>query len=609
MSTSAEEPKQAQPATPEDLGFDPTALRKKYREERDRRIRPDGNEQYTEVKGEFTYYLDDPYVAPLEREPLFDEVEVVVIGGGFGGLLAGERLLEAGVEDIRMIERGGDFGGTLYWNRYPGAQCDIESYVYLPLLEELGYMPKEKYSHAPEILAHSRAIGERFDLYRNACLQTSVTELRWDEDIACWIVSTNHGDAMKARFVVMANGPLDRPKLPGISGIEKYKGHSFHTSRWDYAYTGGDSSGNLTKLDDKRIGIIGTGATAVQCVPHLGAAAKQLYVFQRTPSSIDVRGNRPTDPEWAERLESGWQVGRMENFNSLVSGGIQEEDLVNDGWTEIIRNLLVLVRKDKADVGSREGLESTMEIADFQKMNSIRARVDELVENEAAADALKPWYRQFCKRPCFHDDYLPTFNRPNVTLVDTKGHGVERVTEKGVVANGREYEVDCLIYATGFEVGTEYTRRAGYELIGRDGVKLSEKWKDGMSTLHGMHSRGFPNCFMLSPAQAGFTANFPHALNEQSKHVAYIIDHARENDARTVEASEKAESDWVETIIQLARLGRKFLESCTPGYYNNEGKPGDRSGQNTSYGAGSPAFFKLLEDWRNEGSLEGLELT
>ncbi len=609
MSSAAETPAPS-PATPSaaELGFDPEALRRKYREERDKRIRPDGNDQYLEVKAEYAHYLDDPYTAPIVREPLTDEVEIAVIGGGFGGLLAGARLREAGFEVIRMIERGGDFGGTWYWNRYPGAQCDIESYVYLPLLEELSYVPKEKYSHAPEILEHSRAIARRYDLYRDACFQTAVTAMRWDEDAARWTIETNRGDAMRARFVVMANGPLDRPKLPGIPGIRDFRGHSFHTSRWDYAYTGGDASGGLDKLGDKRVAVIGTGATAVQCVPHLGAAAKHLYVFQRTPSSIDVRGNRPTDPEWAGSLEPGWQQRRMENFNVLVSGGIEKEDLVNDGWTEIIRNLLVLVREDKAKVGSREELYETMQLADYQKMNAIRARVEEVVEDPATAEALKPWYRQFCKRPCFHDDYLPTFNRPNVTLVDTEGRGVERITERGVVANGTEYEVDCIIYATGFEVGTDYTRRAGYELTGRDGITLTEKWKDGMATLHGMHSRGFPNVFVLSPAQAGFTANFPHALNEQSRHVAYILSHAREHGVRTIEASAEAEAEWVETILELARLGRRFLEECTPGYYNNEGKPGERSGQNASYGAGSPAFFELLARWREEGSLAGLEL-
>lgn len=592
----------------EKLGFDPDALREKYRAERDKRLRRDGNDQYLEVKGEFAHLVDDPYVAPgFTREPLHDEVEVVVIGAGFGGLLAGARLHEAGVRDIRLIERGGDVGGTWYWNRYPGAQCDIESYIYLPLLEEVGYIPKEKYSFAAEILAHARAIAEKYDLYDGACFQTEVTAMEWDEASSRWIISTNRGDRMKARFVCMANGPLNRPKLPGIAGIETFKGHTFHTSRWDYDYTGGTSAGGLTGLTDKRVGIIGTGATAVQCVPYLGKYAKQLYVFQRTPSSIDVRGNKPTDSEWAAGLEPGWHQHRMENFNTLVSGGIADEDLVRDGWTDIIRNLLLIVRNEDEPDLSPEALGQKMEVADFQKMEQIRARANELVDDPQTADALKPWYRQFCKRPCFHDDYLPTFNLPNVELIDTHGKGVDRVTETGIVVGDTEYEIDCLILATGFEVGTDYTRRAGYDIVGRGGVRLSEKWADGMRTLHGMHGHGFPNCFIMSPAQAGFTANFPHLLNEQSTHIAYIVKTCAESNYRVVEATQDAEDEWVETISRLNRRARKFLESCTPGYYNNEGKPGERSGQNAPFGGGSMAFFALLKEWRAEGNMNGLE--
>jgi cyclohexanone monooxygenase len=591
------------------LGFDPDALKARYRAERDKRLRAEGNEQYREIKGEFAHYLDDPYVAPgFRRESLTDEVEVVVVGGGFGGLLAGARLREAGIEDIRLIEKGGDFGGTWYWNRYPGAACDIESYIYLPLLEEIGYMPVEKYSRAPEILRHSRAIGEKFDLYKNACFQTEVTALRWDDKSSRWIVETNRGDRMRARFVVMANGPLHRPKLPGIRGVETFKGHSFHTSRWDYDYTGGDSFGNLTGLKDKRVGIIGTGATAVQCVPHVGASAKQLYVFQRTPSSIDVRANRPTDPDWAKSLPLGWQQRRMDNFNVLVSGGFQEEDLVGDGWTDIIRNLLFLARRPETPNATQNPAE-LMQLADFKKMEQIRARVDSVVTDPETAEALKPYYNQFCKRPCFHDEYLDTFNRPNVELIDTNGQGVGRITEKGIVVDGKEYEVDCLIYATGFEVGTSYTRRSGYEVYGRGGHALTDKWSDGASTFQGFHVNGFPNCFIVSNVQSGFTANFPHMMNEQSKHIAYIVKHCADRQVRTVEASKEAEEAWVQTIVSLAIMRQRFLEECTPGYYNNEGKPSALAARNGSYGAGAIAFVKVLGDWRAEGSLKGLELT
>jgi cyclohexanone monooxygenase len=594
-------------ARPTDLGFDPDALKARYLVERDKRLRGDASEQYVEIKGQFAHYLDDPYVAPINRAPLTDEVGVVVIGGGFGGLLAGARLREAGVQDVRIIEKGGDFGGTWYWNRYPGAACDVESYIYLPLLEELGYIPLEKYSKAVEILAHSRAIGKFFKLYDNACFQTEVTTLRWQEESAYWIVSTNRGDAMKARHVVMASGPLHRPKLPGIPGVETFKGHSFHTSRWDYGYTLGDCNGGLSGLKDKRVAIIGTGATAVQCVPHLGTWAKDLYVFQRTPSSIDVRANRPTDAEWAKSLEPGWQQRRMENFNILVSGGFQDENLVNDGWTDIIANLLIMSRKSgegklTADVAK------VVQLADFKKMESIRARVDSVVRDKATAEALKPWYNQFCKRPCFHDEYLDTFNRPNVHLVDTQGKGVERITEHSIIANGREYEVDCLIYATGFEVNTGYTRRAGVEIYGRDGISLTDKWANGVSTLHGMQSRGFPNCFIISNSQAGLTVNFPHMINEQAKHLAYIVKQCIDRQVRIAEVSQDAEDAWVEKVIKSALIGKRFQEECTPGYYNNEGQPSALAARNGPFGAGSIAFIGLLEAWRASGKLEGLEL-
>ncbi len=599
-----------QPAR-KDLGFDPDALREKYRAERDKRLRADGNQQYTEIAGEFAHYLDDPYVTPgYTRDPLTDEVDVAVVGGGFGGLLAGARLREAGVKDVRLIEKGGDFGGTWYWNRYPGAACDVESYVYLPLLEEIGYLPVEKYTRAPEILAHCRAIGKYFDLYADACFQTEVTEMRWDEAASRWIIHTNRGDAMKARYVIMANGPLHRPKLPGIAGVESFKGHSFHTSRWDYEYTGGDANGGLEGLKDKRVGIIGTGATAVQCVPHLGAAAKQLYVFQRTPSSIDVRGNRPTDPDWAAGLTPGWQQRRMDNFNILVSGGFQDEDLVNDGWTEIIRNLLILARRDhEAGVAPpSQNPGEILELADFQKMEQIRSRVESMVADKATAEALKPYYRQFCKRPCFHDDYLATFNRPNVTLVNTDGKGVDNITETSVWANGQEYEVDCLIYATGFEVGTEYARRSGYELYGRDDVSLTQHWANGVKTLHGIHTRGFPNCFIVSNSQSGFTVNYPHMLNEQAKHLAHIVAECLDSQVRAIEVTEEAQTEWVETILSMAVQREKFAAECTPGYYNNEGKPNPKAIQNSPYGAGPIAFVKVLEDWRAEGSMTGLEV-
>jgi len=596
---------------PETLGFDFEAVREKYREERDKRIRTDGNEQYQQIAGDFAHYVEDPHVeAPIERAALEDTIDVVIIGGGFGGLIAGGRIREAGVDSIRIIEAGGDFGGTWYWNRYPGAQCDIESYIYMPLLEELKYVPTEKYAHGPEILAHAQAIGHHYGLYDEALFQTKVTALEWDDGDQRWTVRTDRGDAMQARFVVMANGPLSNPKLPGIPGVESFRGHSFHTSRWDYDYTGGDTTGGLTKLADKRVGIIGTGATAIQCVPHVGRHAKSLHVFQRTPSSVDARNNAPTSADFTASLEPGWQQRRMDNFNILVGGGFQDEDLVGDGWTAIFRLLMATMRGDAGSPLTPEEIALQVEIADMTKMEEIRERVTEFVDDPATAEALKPYYRQFCKRPCFHDDYLPTFNRDSVSLVDTQGQGVDRITETGVVVGNTEYPLDCLIFATGFEVGTSFWRRAGYDLFGRDGVALSEKWKDGMSTFHGFHTRGFPNVFFMVGLQSGLTPNIPHALNEQSQYLAHVIGHALQNGHATIEASEQAERDWVRMIQDGAGRNSDFQESCTPGYYNNEGRPGDGDGWfGGFYPDGSEALFEMWREWRATGAFEGLEFS
>ncbi|WP_293679194.1 NAD(P)/FAD-dependent oxidoreductase [uncultured Phenylobacterium sp.] len=594
-----------------DLDFDPEALRQKYQAERDKRLRPEGNDQYVEVKGKFAHYLDDPYVKREERAPLTDQVDVAIIGAGFGGLLAGARLREAGVKDIRVIEAGGDFGGTWYWNRYPGAQCDIESYCYLPLVEELGYMPKEKYSFAPEIYEHSQRIAKHYNLYENAAFQTRVTGMTWDDKTALWTITTDRGDAMKARFVISCTGPLNRPKLPSIPGIDTFKGHTFHTSRWDYEYTGGNHQGGLTKLRDKRVAIIGTGATAIQSVPFLGEYAKQLYVFQRTPSSVDLRGNKPTDVDWFKTLKPGWQRERRLNFNNMVTGQPVEEDMVQDGWTEIFRTLAAGFALGAGEKFSMEDGALGAEIADFKKMNQVRRRVDDTVKNPEAAEKLKPWYRQMCKRPTFNDDFLPTFNRPNVELVDTsEGKGVERITEKGLIANGVEYEVDCIIFATGFEVGTSWWRRQGYDPVGKGGVKLSEHWGEGMKTLHGFFSHNFPNYFLMGMSQNGGSVNLTHVLDDQAQHITWLIGEVEKRQKRYLEPTAEAEHEWVEELRKLAVMNTSFLEACTPGYYNAEGKIGQGGGMGfpQTYTPGAGAFNALLAKWRENTDMPGLTL-
>ncbi|OJD14488.1 hypothetical protein AJ78_05172 [Emergomyces pasteurianus Ep9510] len=586
------------------MHIDSEALRAKYRAERDKRVRDDGISQYIELD---TEVLVDQYADPnFKRDPVEKHVEFLIVGGGWGGQLIAANLQKAGISDLLIVEKAGDFGGVWYWNRYPGAACDTEAYIYMPLLEELGYMPTEKYARSKELLKHAQAVGKHFGLYEKSLFQTEVLALEWNEGTQRWTATTNRNDKITAKFVATSSGPLHNPKLPGIPGIGTFRGHTFHTTRWDYNYTGGDSTGGLDKIGDKRIGIIGTGATSVQAIPHLAEGAGHLYVFQRTPSSIDHRKDGPTDQEWAKKLTPGWQRKRMENFNIIVTGGHQDEDLVNDNWTDILRNLAVYGGPEQ-ETASEAGQER-LQLADFNKMNQIRSRIDKFVKDPATAEKLKPWYNQFCKRPCFHNEYLNAYNRPNVTLVDTDGKGVERITEKGIVANGKEYELDCIIYATGFEYAVIYSNRSTMVVRGRDGITLNDKWaKEGACTLHGFHSRGFPNLFTVSLLQSGLTPNLTHMLTEQAEHIAWIVAECQKRKVNTIEASEAAQKQWTETIIELGKLQAGFVQECTPGYYNNEGKPSELLLRNSPYGLGSPAFIKLLDDWRKAGQLEGLE--
>ncbi len=594
--------------------IDKEALKQKYAAERDKRLRADGNKQYRRLAGtHLAHYLQDPYTPVTPREPKTDHVTVAFIGGGFAGLVTGARLVEAGVTDVRIIDKAGDFGGTWYWNRYPGAQCDTASFVYMPLLEETNHMPTEKYAHAPEILEHCQRIGKQFGLYDNALFHTEVTDLEWDDARSVWIVRTSRDDEFTAQFLCMGTGPLHVPKLPGIPGIEDFKGHSFHTSRWDYDYTGGDPFGApMENLADKRVAIIGTGATSVQCIPHLAAAAGKLFVFQRTPSSVDVRANHPIDPEWFATINTpGWQQRWLENFTANQTGmaSPDTEDLVQDGWTDLSRRIRNRIMSLPPEEFTPEGMMAAFEDADFEKMEEIRARVDSIVGDSATAQNLKAWYNQLCKRPCFHDEYLDAYNQPSTTLVDTDGKGVERITETAVVVNGVEYEVDCIIYASGFEVGTPFNERNGYDPAGRGGVRLSEYWTDGMRTLHGNHVHGFPNLFINQMTQgANLISNVPHNLTEGGRTIAMTIRHALDQGASQVEVTAEAEQAWLDLLLSGPGRMLGANNNCTPGYYNNEGQPGGEGASLfVGYPAGAMAFFQYIAGWRSSGEFTGLQ--
>ncbi len=575
-------------------------LRRRYREEQQKRIRPDGMAQWRELGEE----LDrDPFVEPgFTRAEVVEEATVVIVGGGFAGMLTAIDLGKHGITDFRIVEKAGDFGGTWYWNRYPGCMCDVESYVYLPLLEETGYMPTEHYASATEIFEYAKLLARTFDLYPHALFQTDLTGAEWDEEAQRWQVTTSRGDRIAARFLVLAGGILHKAKLPGIPGIDEFAGKAFHTSRWDYGYTGGSPTEPMDKLAHKRVGIIGTGATAVQVVPQVAAVAKELYVFQRTPSAVGVRNQQPTDVEWFKSLKPGWQHERIVNFTQAVTGAQPEVDMVADGWTEV---MWVDTQRGSKSEEETEALERI----DFEVMEAIRQRVDEVVEDQATADRLKPYWGKHCKRVCFHDGYLPAFNRPNVHLVDTEGRGVDEITPRGPVVNGVEYPVDLLIYASGFEVTTDLHHRLGFDPKGVGGTALSERWAQGAHTLHGVLASGFPNLLLISLVQGGFGTNFSHLLSESAKHVAHIIEACTEQEIVTIEPEEVAEEEWLSVLLAVGVGGARYFQSCTPSFYNSEQQAIDtRAARNLTYSGSLLDYIGYLERWREDPDFSGVKI-
>ena len=595
-------------------GIDIPALREKYRKERDKRLRPEHTEQYVRPVDDFAdAYEVDPHMPVTPRDAISEELDVAILGGGWTGLLAGYHLRQAGVHGFRHIEHGGDFGGVWYWNRYAGIQCDNESYCYLPLLEETGFMPSKRFSDGDEIQGYCRLIGEKYGFYDKALFHTRVTALRWDGDINRWRIETDRGDQIRARHVIMAGGLMNMPKLPGIPGIHEFRGRMFHSARWDYDYTGGAYGAPvLDKLGDKRVAIVGTGATSIQAVPYLARYARQLYVLQRTPSTVDERPNPPTDPDWASSLQPGWQRERQANFHR----GAQEvflpgdEDAVCDLWTEISRHLQAQLEAEGWPQLTMEEIAARREVIDYQVMERLRARIDALVDDPETAEKLKPWFRFPCKRPLSNNEYYPSFNRSNVTLIDvSETQGVERMTERGFVAAGKEYEIDCMIFASGFEVTSELERRWGIPVFeGRGGVSIYRHWGEGPETLHGTMTCRFPNMYFTGYIQGGLNSSTTEQFNRQVEHIAYIVGECLERGVEAAEPTQDAQDAYVRHFSEIEVDTSQLIRECTPSYYSNEGDTKPKWLLLRGYGHGWNAFMKLLADWRASGDLAGLDL-
>jgi cyclohexanone monooxygenase len=601
--------------TPPREEIDIPALRAKYLQERDKRLTKKGAAQYEHLTSDLAAdYEHDPFTPVTPRDPIFEDLDVAILGAGFSGVLAGYHLRKMGVTNFRNIDHAGDFGGVWYWNRYPGLQCDNDAYCYLPLLEETGFMPSKKFSDGYEIYDYFQLIADKYGLREGALFHTMVTGLRWDAGIQRWRVSTNRGDELRARFVVMGGGVMNMPKLPGIPGIHTYKGEMFHTSRWDFGYTGGSwRNPELTKLADKRVAIVGTGATSVQAVPYLAKYAKQLYVLQRTPSNIDQRDNPPTDGEWVSSLKPGWQAERMANFHRAAQEFFApgEPDLVCDIWTEISRNLAAEMAAEGWPQLSPEEFTARREMVDYQVMDRMRRRVEAIVEDKATAEAMKPWFRFLCKRPLSNNDYYPTFNRPNVKLIDVSAtQGVEALTEKGFIADGVEHEVDCMIFASGFEVTSDLERRWAIPVVeGRDGVSIYDHWRDGPQTFHGVITHGFPNMFYTGYIQGATNSTTTEQFGRQCEHIAYIVGETLQRGAEAVEPSKAAMDAYVGHMRENEFDTAGFLGECTPGYFNNDGQAKPKWALFRGYLPGWNNWTKMLADWRGKGDMAGLSLS
>ena len=592
--------------------YDPSTVRDKYLAERDKRL-VEGRSAIRDLATDehFARFRDDPFTPRTERASITDDVDVVIVGGGIAGITAGARLREAGIDRIRVVDQAGGFGGTWYWNRYPGVMCDVEASIYLPMLEEMSYVPRDRYASGEEIRTYLVSLAERYRLDDGALFHTGVERAEWEEASARWVVTTDRGDRLTCRYYVLGVGILNLLKLPALEGMETFAGPSFHTARWDYDVTGGAPGGEpMTALADKVVGLVGTGATGIQALPPLARDAKRVVVFQRTPSAVGVRGNRPVPPTFADDLAPGWQQARMDNFQAIMLGRRVEADLVDDGWTQ---HYAAVHHPPRTKGMSIEDYIRGGEELDFGIMEAHRRRVEELVHDPATAEALKPWYRYLCKRPCFHDEFLEAFNEPNVALVDSPA-GFDHIAPEGPVVDGVVHEVDVLIYGTGFEPElTPLARRAGHTIVGRGGVTLAEAWADGAASMFGMTSRGFPNLFVM-PApgqQAVVTVNYTHVAVLGAEWLGETVAQLEARGARCFDVAAGAQDAWVQHILDSYVDGSRVMAACTPSRINNEGDPASMNPRNGNYGRGLGDYFAyrdVLHEWLAAGTLDGFEV-
>lgn len=508
----------------------------------------------------------DPAAAATASSPL-PEIDAVIVGAGFAGLYMLHRLRSLGF-DARVIEAGGGVGGTWYWNRYPGARCDIESMEYsYQFSDELqqDWEWSERYASQPEIMRYANHVADRFDLRKDIAFDTRVVEARLDEAASRWVIRTDLGETIAAKFCIMATGCLSTVNVPDIRGQDQFAGATYHTGQWPHE--GVDFTG-------KRVGVIGTGSSAVQSIPMIAEQAAHLYVFQRTPTYSVPAYNGPLNPELTQQIKTNYRTFREENKQMPLGLRVEESsgsvlDLKPDERARVLET-----RWKKGGLPFLYGLPDFIfnQHANDAVAEFLRDKIRETVKDPAVAEKLSPYDVAGCRRLCLNTDYFETFNRSNVTLVDIKSAPIKELTEQGLRTSTQAYALDCLVFATGFDAMTGALNRI--KIAGKSGLLLSEKWKTGPRTYLGLAMVGFPNLFIIAgPGSPSVLSNMLPSIEQHVEWIADCINYADQHQVRTIEPSEDAQDQWVAHVNEVADA--TLFPTCNSWYLgaNLPGKP------------------------------------
>ncbi len=509
----------------------------------------------------------DTTSAPLESQTAdVVTVDAVVVGAGFAGMYMLYRLRELGLT-ARVIEAGDDVGGTWYWNRYPGARCDVESLEYQysfsdALQREWNWT--ERYAQQPEILEYAQHVADRFDLRRDIQFNTRVTAAAYDDARQRWIVETDAGDRLSAQFCIMATGCLSKPKWPEIAGRESFRGEAHHTARWPHE--GVDFAG-------KRVGVIGTGSTAVQAIPRIAEQAAHVTVFQRTPNFSVPAKQEPHDLEFVQQYKDEFQALRRKALRT--KGGIIARPPAELSALEVEPEERERRYAESWEEGA--GVLSTFtdlltnEDANETAASFIRSKVREIVHDPAIAAALCPTDHPYgTKRPCLDTDYYQTYNRDNVRLVDVRKSPIETITPTGLRTQDEDFRFDTLVFACGFDAMTGAI--LAVDIRGREGRSLREKWAAGPRTYLGLSIAGFPNLFTITgPGSPSVLANMIVCIEQHVDWIADCIVHLRDRELAAIEATPAAEDAWVAHVNEL---GDQTLYPRAESWYVGANVPG-----------------------------------